>query len=549
MHVIISFIVVTVVLGVLIFVHELGHFLVAKLIGVKVEEFAFGFGPRLFAKKSGETEYRINLIPLGGYVKLLGEGIRSELPVESKKLQKLWKEKGLGNIEDKEELEENISKITAKFSSEEKKFFKKVVLEQWAAKYSDRSYSNKPAGKKILILVAGVSMNFLLAVIIFPIYLYLGNFTTDIVKITEYKFIGVDSTTLQSPIIDKAYREDLKELENTLIWEVNGEKIENRLDFLDFLDNSVGETHRYSLIDENGTTIEKELRLNSDSLDTNLDSEVRGGMIVMEIVEGSPVKDTNIKEGAVILSIGGRTFENVDEFTSVLEDLQGQSVVVETINSDGVNETESLTLLTKESEGDPVLGVKFSSNEVRFLEFYNLDYNNNKLLSGVSHSINVLGYQTKALGSLISQSIKQKDIAPVATGVGSVVSVADSINSLVRANNFRDILNLAGLVSIALAFINILPIPLFDGGHILFLLIEKVRGRKLNPKVEEIISQVFFFLLIALSILIMVKDLIIFDWPQRAWKSTEIRYLIISGVVLLTGYLTYKYLLGRKREG
>lgn len=62
------------IIGILVFVHELGHFLLAKKHGVKVEEFAFGFRPRLFAKKVGETEYAINLIPLGGYVKLYGEG-------------------------------------------------------------------------------------------------------------------------------------------------------------------------------------------------------------------------------------------------------------------------------------------------------------------------------------------------------------------------------------------------------------------------------------------------------------------------------------------
>ena len=60
-------------LGVIIFVHELGHFLVAKWVGIKVEQFAFGFGMRLFGVKVGETDYRVNLVPLGGYVKMLGQ--------------------------------------------------------------------------------------------------------------------------------------------------------------------------------------------------------------------------------------------------------------------------------------------------------------------------------------------------------------------------------------------------------------------------------------------------------------------------------------------
>ncbi len=71
-----------VVLGVLIFVHEFGHFLMAKLLGVRVEVFSLGFPPKLISKKVGETDYRLSVIPLGGYVKLLGENPKDEVPPE-----------------------------------------------------------------------------------------------------------------------------------------------------------------------------------------------------------------------------------------------------------------------------------------------------------------------------------------------------------------------------------------------------------------------------------------------------------------------------------
>src|SRR5512133_2186136 len=69
-----------VVLGLLIFVHELGHFIFAKLFGVGVEKFSLGFGPKIIGKQIGETEYRISAFPLGGYVKMVGEGADEELP-------------------------------------------------------------------------------------------------------------------------------------------------------------------------------------------------------------------------------------------------------------------------------------------------------------------------------------------------------------------------------------------------------------------------------------------------------------------------------------
>ncbi len=71
-----------IVLGVLIFVHEFGHFLLAKLLGVRVEVFSLGFPPKLLHKKVGETDYRLSVIPLGGYVKLLGENPGEEIPEE-----------------------------------------------------------------------------------------------------------------------------------------------------------------------------------------------------------------------------------------------------------------------------------------------------------------------------------------------------------------------------------------------------------------------------------------------------------------------------------
>lgn len=114
----ISFIVL---LGVLIFIHELGHFLVARLNGVGVTKFSLGFGPKIFGKKIGETEYVLSWIPLGGYVKLLGESGAEELPPEDEK----------------------------------------------------RSFYKQPTWKRLLIVLAGPVFNFLLAIVIFFIvYMY-----------------------------------------------------------------------------------------------------------------------------------------------------------------------------------------------------------------------------------------------------------------------------------------------------------------------------------------------------------------------------------------
>jgi regulator of sigma E protease len=118
----ISIISVIILLGVLIFVHELGHFLVAKYSGVGVLKFSLGFGPRLAGKKIGETEYLLSLIPLGGYVKLLGESDNDEIPEEEER----------------------------------------------------RSFLKQPALKKIGIVVAGPGFNFLFAIVVFSLVYMIG---------------------------------------------------------------------------------------------------------------------------------------------------------------------------------------------------------------------------------------------------------------------------------------------------------------------------------------------------------------------------------------
>src|SRR5512133_2268267 len=116
------------ILGVIVFAHELGHFTMAKLFGVKVEEFGLGFPPRIIGKKNGETEYTVNWIPLGGFVKIAGED---------------------GENRD-----------------------------------DPRSFGAKPIWQRAIILSAGVLMNFILAVVLFSA-VFMSGFPTDVTGIQD----------------------------------------------------------------------------------------------------------------------------------------------------------------------------------------------------------------------------------------------------------------------------------------------------------------------------------------------------------------------------
>src|SRR5689334_7367990 len=131
-----------IIVGLLVFVHEFGHFLAAKFTGVTVEEFALGFGPHLISKKYRGTLYRVNLLPLGGFVKLQGE-------------------RGEGE----------------------------------KAERRAGSYANKPLRVKLLILSAGVIMNVILAAVLFALYLPTVNYQVTVRKEGSFSFVGTESIT------------------------------------------------------------------------------------------------------------------------------------------------------------------------------------------------------------------------------------------------------------------------------------------------------------------------------------------------------------------
>ncbi|MBC7963391.1 MAG: site-2 protease family protein, partial [Steroidobacteraceae bacterium] len=129
-----------IVLGVLIFVHELGHFLFAKMLGVSVEKFSLGFGPKLFGKKIGETEYLLSAFPLGGYVKMFGEG---------------------GIIEGGESHHPPAGEETAATKTAE------PVMRELTEEEKSRSFAHKPVLARIAIVMAGPVFNLIFAWLIF----------------------------------------------------------------------------------------------------------------------------------------------------------------------------------------------------------------------------------------------------------------------------------------------------------------------------------------------------------------------------------------------
>ena len=185
-----TIVVLIVLFGFLVFIHELGHFLAAKLIGVEVEEFAFGFGKRLYSKRYKDTLYRINSIPLGGYVKVLGD----EDPSSFKQV-----EEEMFSSEQKEKYEKKLATLVGKDASILAKLYavedsgslaadEKSELLHYIKKGlvpNDPNFILKKSfWGRFLVYSAGVIMNILVAFLIFYVFLAISNFKTSFRSLT-----------------------------------------------------------------------------------------------------------------------------------------------------------------------------------------------------------------------------------------------------------------------------------------------------------------------------------------------------------------------------
>lgn len=361
------------ILSLLVLIHELGHFVAAKKSGVKVEEFGLGIPPRLFGKKFGETIYSLNWLPFGGFVKLYGE--------------------------------DSTDKVIEKDS---------------------HSFISKPWYKRIAIIVAGVFMNFILAVVLYYVF---------------FAFNGYK--TFSMPLI------------------------------FDY--------------------------------DFKYGTSIKSNTVVLGISEESNSASSGLEVGDIIKKINGVDVNDSSEIKSqVAKNYDNVEVLVEKYPS-GDLATYSFKPMLAEN-GDPILGV-FLGKSLR------LDYSStyDKALVGFMHSYNVLSYSVSSLGQVISMSIESKDIAPVSETVSGPVGIYNVVGAIVKHSEdkvFLSLIDFTAMLSLSLAFLNILPLPALDGGRLFFILIELLRGgKKVSAELEAKIHGIGMFLLLSLFVLITIKDI------------------------------------------
>lgn len=410
------------ILGITVFVHELGHFMFAKKFGVHVYEFSIGMGPRLFKfnRKNDETDYCIRLLPIGGFVQMAGEEIDVDEDIpEEKRLQ------------------------------------------------------SKPAGQRFMIMIAGVMMNFLLAIVVLFIIGLTNTISMDNVYIAESAIEGLENDT-RIVAVDGHFvnNYDKLALELTTV----GSK-----DFTITVKNKIGKKN----ISISPVAVGKSNLVYGIDYGFNVDYVDEKFVVVDSKIDG-------LKDGSILTTINGKEIVDYTTLLHLLKDSEEKPVIGYTYEE----EASELELTTSKLNKDELTGYNYGfyikgKPQKGFLAA--IKYAFIKFFSTIEQMIFTVYY-------LIIGRLSVKLLSgPV--GIYNVVGVYSKAG-------ISSIMSLLALICINVGFINILPLPAFDGGHVLFIAIEKIKGSRVNPKVENIIHTVGFVLLLILMILVTYNDII-----------------------------------------
>ena len=425
-------------LGVLVFVHELGHFWVAKLCGVKVLKFSLGFGPKLVSKQWGETEYLICAIPLGGYVQMLGEG---------------GGEQG----------------ETAELTAEER----------------ERSFADKPVSNRLAIVIAGPLMNLLLPFLILPISFMVG--------------VQMPSYIEQQPCIGYVVAESNAEVAGFItgdcVVSVNQEPVVTWNDTNKAFVSAAGEPLSFQ-VDRNGKLLQLVIPEDNKSLEGMQSlgllpyQEARIG----RLVDNMPAKTAGIQEGDLIRQIADRQITSWYDLRESIQTIGGNSVSV-LLERDGQPMTVELVPEQRGGEGDYLIGIA-PQHATEMKRFGFVD----SFREGATRTWELIELTVVFVQKLFSGSVSAKNIG----GPITVVQVAGQA----AQTDLSAILSVLAFISIQLGILNLLPIPVLDGGHLVFLTIEGIIRKPVSERIQIFAQQIGIALLGTLMIFVFYNDIV-----------------------------------------
>jgi regulator of sigma E protease len=440
-----------IVIGVLILIHELGHFLLARWAGVGVERFSIGFGPVLLRWRGRETEYCLSAIPLGGYVKMMGE----ENPLES------------------------------------------ATPLPWDPA---KAFSLKPLWARFLIVFAGPGMNFVLAAVIFMIILAtIGRpvWPAAVGRVAEggpAAAAGLRTGDRITAVGGRSvtYWEDL----DRAVAASGGRPLELAVR-RDGAQQGVSVTPRLSTVRD---PIFKEERTIWD-----IGAGPRLVPQIGAVNPGSPAEKAGILAGDLVVAVSGQPVFTPDELMQAIQKRPGQRFEL-TVERAGRAETVMVTANRVKEKG-PLgqelevgrIGVSIVTRTVSYAAYPPPA----AVWYGLVRTWDMTVLTTKGFWKIVSGQIPLSNL-------GGPVQIASEIGRQAD-EGLASLAVFTAVISVNLAVLNLLPVPMLDGGHLLFFLIEAVLGRPLSVRKRELAQQVGFVLLMLIMVLALYNDLVRID--------------------------------------
>lgn len=402
---------VIILLGTLIIIHEFGHFIVAKACGMKVHKFSIGFGPKLLIKQGKETEYSLRALPLGGFVQLEGEEEDSDDP---------------------------------------------------------RAYSKKPAWQRILVLLAGVTINIICALFI---YMCIN------MNINSYITSKISSKSNSNFLIQTGLEVGDE------IYKINGKRVYNNEDVSRIIADAKDDEFEFQIINNSGK--KEKLVINIPNNEIGYIGVSFLEKTVYSVQKGSAGEKAGLKENDMIVSMNGESKETIDEYLTIIK----------------LNPNKEINLLVNRNNKEINISlipevIKKRSFDVKFEVVKDLSFGEN-----LAYAINETCYYLRAniIGFAELFTGKTENVE-----VQGIVGISKQISSTERAIEFFYMMS---AISFSLGIMNLLPIPGLDGGKIVFTLVEMIRRKPVSREVEGTLTLAGFGLLILLMIVVTVGDI------------------------------------------
>ncbi len=469
---------VSLVLGVMILVHEWGHFIAARLFGVRVDVFSIGFGPRLFGWKSGDTDYRVSIIPLGGYVRMAGQD-----PTDIDSPDRRWtsKKPAEQTIEEKRSPGmQEAAKDDSLRSAEQSGGFGTGAPDE---------LMSKPRWQRAVISAAGPAVN-----LVFPILLLTVYFAAIGVPYAVFEERPVVVTTV--PANSTSSAAGLHSGDKVVA--LNGEQNPDWIAATKIVSTAEPNTKLSMEVENAGgrRTLEIPVR----EKDIEQPEQVLGFLPIKPVLEdvaaGMPAARAGLKEGDVILAVDGQPIQWWGQFTERVRGAEGR-----TLSLDIQRKGQPLHLVVTPQIGNNERGDRVY--QIGVLPHEETAYKRVAITEAVREAslktYEMIGDTIGVVGKLFSGRVSVRQLQ-------SVVGISRAAGQAVH-KGAQAVISLMVLISVNLGILNLLPIPILDGGNILLLAIEGGLRRDLSMAFKERFVQVGLVFLLVLFAIVMYNDL------------------------------------------